>query len=183
MRHKPERTRRRRKRSILIVDDDPVLLSSLERELNGRGLNVLAADSPAQALVHARARRPELAVIDLCIGDDSGLDLLRDLKAELPDLVATILSGYGAIQHVTQAFHDGAVDFLQKPVTGSEVLVALERAAERIKRKPPSLARAEFDHINRVLDECGGNVSEAARRLKIHRRSLQRKLQKQPPQP
>jgi two-component system response regulator RegA len=106
---------------------------------------------------------------------------LHDLKKELPDLLVIFLSGYAAVPQAVQALHDGAVDFLQKPVSGAEVMRALERAAERMAVAPPSLARAEFEHIRRVLEECGGNISEAARRLQIHRRSLQRKLQKRPP--
>jgi two-component system, response regulator RegA len=169
-------------RSVLLVDDDRTLLSGLERFLRGRGLDVSSAATPAEALALARQRRPQLAVLDLCIGEDSGLELLRELKTELPEVVVIFLSGYAAVPQAVQALHQGAFDFLQKPVTGSEVFHALERAAERARLAAPSLARAEFEHIRRVLEECGGNISEAARRLQIHRRSLQRKLQKRPPQ-
>jgi two-component system response regulator RegA len=168
-------------RSVLLVDDDRTLLSGLERFLRAQGLDVYAADSPTLAMAMARLRRPAFAVLDLCIGDDSGLELLRHLKMELPELLVIFLSGYAAVPQAVQALHDGAVDFLQKPVSGAEVMRALERAAERAAVPPPSLARAEFEHIRRVLEECGGNISEAARRLQIHRRSLQRKLQKRPP--
>lgn len=168
-------------RGVLLVDDDRTLLAGLERFLRGNGLDVYTSDSPAQALQQARRRRPAYAILDLCIGEDSGLELLRALKSELPDLTVIFLSGHAAVPEAVQALQDGAVDFLQKPVGGAEIMVAIKKAAERRARAASSLARIEFDHIRRVLDQCGGNLSEAARRLQIHRRSLQRKLQKLPP--
>jgi two-component system, response regulator RegA len=171
----------RRLRTVLVVDDDAVLLSALERDLRARGLTVLPAPTADRALEIARTRRPDCALVDLCIGDDSGIDLLRELKAVLPDLLVVLLTGYGAVQNAVDAFHGGAVDFLQKPVGGLQLIQALERALARSRGTSPTLARAEFQHITRVLQECNGNVSEAARRLGIHRRSLQRKLQKIPP--
>jgi two-component system response regulator RegA len=168
--------------SILVVDDDPVLLSALARDLRGRGLEVLAAGTPEEALKQARAYRPDCALVDLCLGDESGIELLRMLKAELPDLLVLLLTGQGAVQNAVDAFHGGAIDFLQKPIGGNDLAEAIERAVERAQgAQGATLARAEFEHINRVLQECNGNVSEAARRLGIHRRSLQRKLQKTPP--
>src|SRR3954468_12860697 len=172
----------RRLRTVLVVDDDTVLLSALERDLPARGLTVLPAPTVERAREIARARRPDCALVDLCIGDDSGIELLRELKSELPDLLVVLLTGHGAVQNAVDAFHGGAVDFLQKPVGGQQLMQALERAAARTKGpSAPTLARAEFEHITRVLHECNGNISEAARRLGIHRRSLQRKLQKTPP--
>ena len=171
----------RRLRTVLVVDDDTVLLSALERDLRARGLTVLAAPTAERAREIARTRRPDCALVDLCIGEDSGIDLLRDLKAELPDLLVVLLTGHGHVQNVVDAFHGGAVDFVQKPVGGLQLMQALERAVARMRGPSPTLARAEFEHITRVLHECNGNVSEAARRLGIHRRSLQRKLQKTPP--
>ena len=171
----------RRLRTVLVVDDDTMLLSALERDLRARGLTVLPAPTADRALEIARTRRPDCALIDLCIGDDSGIDLLRELKVVLPDLLVVLLTGYGAVQNAVDAFHGGAVDFLQKPVGGLQLIQALEKALARSSGTSPTLARAEFEHITRVLHECNGNVSEAARRLGIHRRSLQRKLQKIPP--
>ena len=171
----------RRLRTILVVDDDTVLLSALERDLRARGLTVLPASTADRALEIARARRPDCALVDLCIGDQSGIDLLRELKRLLPDLLVVLLTGYGAVQNAVDAFHGGAVDFLQKPVGGLQLMQALEKAVTRARGPSPSLAHAEFEHITRVLQECNGNISEAARRLGIHRRSLQRKLQKSPP--
>ena len=173
---------RRRLRSILVVDDDPLLLSALERDLRGRGFIVTSAATPAEALRVARLQRPDCALLDLFIGQSSGIDLLRELKAELPELVVLLLSGHGAVQSAVDAFHGGAVDFLQKPIGGKQLVEALHAAQARGQTTmSPTLARAEFDHITRVLNECSGNISEAARRLGIHRRSLQRKLQKTPP--
>ena len=173
----------RRPRTVLVVDDDRVLLNALERDLAARGLIVFAAESAERAIEIARERKPECALVDLCIGDESGIDLLRELRHVVPDLLVLLLSGHGAVQNVVDSFHGGAVDFLQKPIGGKQLLEAIERAALRAQAGPtsPTLARAEFEHITRVLHECNGNISEAARRLGIHRRSLQRKLQKVPP--
>ena len=118
----------RRLRSVLVVDDDTVLLSALERDLRARGLTVLPAPTADRALEIARTRRPDCALVDLCIGDDSGIDLLRELKTELPDLLVVLLTGHGAVQNAVDAFHGGAVDFLQKPVGGLQLMQALERA-------------------------------------------------------
>ena len=171
----------RRLRTVLVVDDDTVLLSALERDLRARGLTVLPEPSADRALEIARTRRPDCALVDLCIGDESGIDLLHELKAVLPDLLVVLLTGHGGVQHAVDAFHGGAVDFLQKPVGGLQLMQALEKAIARARGPSPTLARAEFEHITRVLHDCNGNISEAARRLGIHRRSLQRKLQKVPP--
>jgi two-component system response regulator RegA len=171
----------RRLRTVLVVDDDTILLSALERDLRARGLTVLPAPTAERARELARKSRPDCALVDLCIGDESGIDLLRDLKQVLPDLLVVLLTGHGAVQNVVDAFHGGAVDFVQKPVGGQQLMHALERAVARTRGPSSTLARAEFEHITRVLHECNGNVSEAARRLGIHRRSLQRKLQKSPP--
>jgi two-component system response regulator RegA len=169
--------------SVLLVDDDHLLLAALERDLTARGLEVFAADGSDRALALARSEQPDCALLDLCIGEDSGLELLRALKSEIPEMVVLLLSGHAGVQHAVEAFHGGAVDFLQKPLGGAKVMEALRRAEQRSETdaSAPTLAKAEFEHIKRVLAACNGNVSEAARRLGIHRRSLQRKLQKTPP--
>ncbi len=172
---------RRRVRSVLVVDDDRLLLNAIERDLGHRGLTVFPVESPDQALEVARVRKPDCAIVDLRIGDASGLELLQALKRELPELMVLVMSGHGEVASAVDAFHGGAVDFLQKPLGGRELVVAMERARERGRGQvSPTLAQAEHEHITRVLAECGGNISEAARRLGIHRRSLQRKLQKTP---
>jgi two-component system response regulator RegA len=176
------RALRRRLRTVLVVDDDVVLLHALKRDLAARGLAVVAADTAERALELARTHHPDCALLDLCIGDESGIDLLHELKTALPELLVLLLSGHGAVQNAVDAFHGGAVDFLQKPIGGRQLMEAFERAVTRANQAAaPTLAQAEFEHINRVLQECSGNISEAARRLGIHRRSLQRKLQKTPP--
>jgi two-component system response regulator RegA len=165
----------------LLVDDDQLLLAALQRDLTARGLTVLAADNATRALEIARTRKPDAALLDLYIGEQSGIDLLHELKAVLPELLVLLLSGQGAVQNAVDAFHGGAMDFLQKPIGGRQLMEALERATTRESVvPPPTLARAEHEHIARVLEECKGNISAAARRLGIHRRSLQRKLQKDP---
>jgi two-component system response regulator RegA len=148
---------------------------------------VHAASDAESALSLARAYRPARAVLDMRIPGRSGLELLRDLKALLPTIQAVLLTGYGSIATAIDAIKMGALHYLAKPADADDVLAAFEKG-EKPALEPteqtynaPSLARAEWEHINRVLSDSGGNVSEAARRLGIHRRSLQRKLQKYPP--
>ncbi len=172
--------------SLLLVDDDPGLRPRLARALTKRGFVVREAADGAEALAAARAESPELAVIDLRLPDVTGLEVLRDLLAIDPTTRALMLTGYGSIGTAVEAMRLGAVNYLPKPADADEVVAAFERAAEPpltsgAPIEAPSLARAEWEHINRVLADCGGNVSEAARRLGLHRRSLQRKLQKYPP--
>ncbi len=135
----------------------------------------------------AREDAPERAIIDLRMPGKSGLELLRDLKALEPATEIVMLTGYGAIATAVDAIRLGAKHYLPKPATADEILAAFEQgdgdplAGTEHPLDAPSLARTEWEHINRVLADCGGNISEAARRLGIHRRSLQRKLQKYPP--
>jgi two-component system response regulator RegA len=134
----------------------------------------------------ARAHPPRYAVIDLRMPGRSGLELLRELRLLDASCQALILTGYGSIPTAVEATRLGAVGYLQKPVDAHDVAAALGRLEDTAGTdaaliETPSLARAEWEHIQRVLADCGGNVSEAARRLGIHRRSLQRKLQKYPP--
>lgn len=171
---------------ILVVDDDDRLGRRLVRALCERGYEAEYVASAAEAQAAAEARTFDHAVIDLRIGQESGLDVLRALLALQPDLEATMLTGYGSIATAVDAMRLGAVNYLQKPADVDMVLAALARgAAEPMETapdyEPPSLARAEWEHICRVLDDCGGNVSKAARMLGMHRRTLQRKLQSFPP--
>jgi two-component system, response regulator RegA len=170
--------------SILLVDDDATLRERLARALRERGFDVRTAGSADEAMTLVRAESPEMAVLDLKMPGRSGLDLLRDMKEQDPSTKIVILTGYGSIATAVDATKLGAVAYLPKPVDADEVMAAFQRAIGDAPSKPletPSLARAEWEHINRVLSDCGGNISEAARRLGIHRRSLQRKLQKYPP--
>jgi two-component system response regulator RegA len=170
--------------SILLVDDDATLRERLARALRERGFDVRTAGSADEAMALVRADSPEMAVLDLKMPGHSGLELLRELKEQDPSTQIVILTGYGSIATAVEATKLGAIAYLPKPVDADEVLAAFQRAGGEAPAKPvetPSLARAEWEHINRVLSDCGGNISEAARRLGIHRRSLQRKLQKYPP--
>jgi len=173
--------------SMLIVDDDPVFRETLARALQRRGFEVRSAADCESALALAREDSPEMAVVDLHMPERSGLELLRALKAIDPSTRVVVLTGYGSIATAIDAMRLGATYYLPKPADADDVLHAFARGeAPPLETPPaalpvPSLARAEWEHIHRVLADCGGNISEAARRLGIHRRSLQRKLQKYPP--
>jgi two-component system response regulator RegA len=173
--------------SILVVDDDRVLRERLAKALIARGYEVRAAGDYDGALAVAREEPPELAVVDLRMPGGNGIDLVRALKQLDATTRIVVLTGYGSIATALEAVRLGATHYLQKPADADEILAAFDRAgAAEPAPVPeeflaPSLARAEWEHINRVLADCDGNISEAARRLGIHRRSLQRKLQKRPP--
>jgi two-component system response regulator RegA len=172
--------------SILLVDDDEVFVQRLARAFRDRGYDTKTASDYESAMALARAESPELAVVDLRMPGRSGLELVRDLKNIDPATSILVLTGYGSIATAVEAIRLGAKDYLPKPADIEDILAALNRAGDDKKVmpsdfQPPSLARAEWEHIHRVLQDCEGNVSEAARRLGIHRRSLQRKLQRYPP--
>jgi two-component system response regulator RegA len=173
--------------SLLIVDDDPVFRERLGRALQEHGYEVHLAEGFEAAVVLAQAESPEVALVDLRMPGRSGLELVRELHAIDPATRIIVLTGYGSIATAIEAMRLGAAYYLSKPVDADEVLAALARTdAPPLQPAPaayvaPSLARAEWEHINRVLADCGGNISAAARHLGIHRRSLQRKLQKYPP--
>ena len=172
--------------SILVVDDDETFRSRLARAFRDRGYDARQAGNYDEAISSARADSPELAVIDLRMPGKSGLELVRDLIAIDASTKVVVLTGYGSIATAVEAMRLGAVHYLPKPADADEILAAFARADEPPLSPSPidftasSLARAEWEHIQRVLVECGGNVSDAARRLGIHRRSLQRKLGKHP---
>lgn len=173
--------------SILLVDDDGVLRERLARAFRERGFDVRTAPNAEAALAQATQDSPELAVVDLRMPGRSGLELVRELVAIDPATKVVVLTGYGSIATAIEAVRVGAVYYLPKPADVDDILGAFAKgespplSATPADFAAPSLARAEWEHINRVLADCGGNVSEAARRLGIHRRSLQRKLQKFPP--
>ncbi|MFZ4514681.1 MAG: response regulator transcription factor, partial [Geothrix sp.] len=136
------------------------------------------------AVALAEAESPELAVLDLRMPGESGLDLLRRLKAIDPTTKILMLTGYGSIATALEAVRLGAVHYLTKPVDVDEILAAFDRdgaPAETLDTETPSLARVEWEHLQRVLNDCEGNLSEAARRLGMHRRSLQRKADRKRP--
>ena len=173
--------------SILIVDDDEILRSRLGRALRERGYDCRVAANYDEAMALAQHDSPELAVVDLRMPGRSGLELVRDLLALDPSTRVVVLTGYGSIATAVEAMRLGATHYLPKPADVDDILTAFSRGASPPLEPPPSehpvpsLARAEWEHINRVLSDSAHNISEAARRLGIHRRSLQRKLQKYPP--
>jgi two-component system, response regulator RegA len=172
--------------SVLVVDDDEVFRQRLARALSERGLDVRAAADLPGALAVARTDPPELAIVDLRMPGGSGLELVQELRKLDPATRILVLTGYGSIATAVEAIKLGAVHYLSKPADADEILAALGAAETAAPGQPaalstPTLARAEWEHINRVLADCQGNISEAARRLGLHRRSLQRKLAKYPP--
>ena len=162
-------------RKVLIVDDDAVLLRVLQRAFE-RELRVapFTATSHAEALTIANAHEPELAIIDLQLGRESGLDVLRDIRARHPTIKLVVISGYGSIELAVRAIKAGADEFVQKPVTAREILARLHPCTYRSPIETPSADRALWEHVHRVLGDCGGNKSEAARRLRRPRSWLRR---------
>ncbi|MCB9765371.1 MAG: response regulator [Alphaproteobacteria bacterium] len=170
---------------FLLVDDDVRLRERLALALRDRGYGVHTADGPTAALAK-HAERPTHAVVDLRMPEGSGLDLVAALLEQDPDLKVIVLTGYGSIATAVDAMRLGAVNYLTKPADADMVLAGFARGeapplSEAPDYAPPSLARAEWEHINRVLEDCGGNISKAARKLGMHRRTLQRKLATFPP--
>ncbi len=169
--------------SILLVDDDEVLRERLATAIRARGYEVRTASNGDEAMREVSKESPEMAVLDLRMPGRSGIEVLRELKRQDPSTRVLMLTGYGSISTAVEAVREGAVGYLPKPADADEILAALSgtNTAKEKGIETPSLARAEWEHIQRVLSDCGGNISEAARRLGIHRRSLQRKLHKYPP--
>ena len=173
-------------RSLLIVEDDDVLRGRLARAFRERGFEVREASDAKDASDLARREPPEYAVVDLRLQGASGLEVVQALGAIDPTTVIVVLTGYGSIATALEAIRLGATHYLSKPADVDEILAGFARAERSAGDAPPSpdgtpsLARVEWEHINRVLADCGGNVAKAARILGIHRRSLQRKLAKFP---
>jgi two-component system response regulator RegA len=173
--------------SLLIVDDDERLRTSLARAFERRSFSVSTASNYHEALEQARREPPELAVVDLRMEGPSGLELVRELKALDEQTRIVVVTGYGSIATAIDAMRLGAVYYLQKPADADDILAAFAKGeAEPVLTQgseldPPSLERVKWEHMSRVLADSGGNVSEAARKLRMHRRSLQRMLQKYPP--
>ena len=171
-------------KSLLIVDDDRPFCERLARAMGSRGFAPRMAVSVAEGLAAIEADAPAFAVIDLKLGDGSGLDVMRALKAKRPDARAIILTGYGAIATAVVAVKLGAFDYLAKPVNADEIVAVL--TAERADpidspEHPMSADRVRWEHIQRVYESCERNVSETARQLNMHRRTLQRILGKRAP--
>lgn len=172
--------------SLLLLDDDDVFAPRMARALEARGFEVTRVATVEAALDAARRESPEGALVDLRLPDGHGLDVVVALHAIDATTRIVVLTGYGAIATAVESLKRGAADYLTKPVDADQVATALrgsgsDGGAAR-EFTVPSLARVEWEHIQRVLTECQGNVSQAARVLGLHRRSLQRKLSKFPVQ-
>jgi two-component system response regulator RegA len=168
---------------ILLVEDDDLLRGRLARALADRGLDVREATTVADARRAAEAEPPELVLLDLRIPGGQSLDLIPFFKELDAATRVVVLTGYGSIATAVEAVRRGATQYLTKPANADEILAAFGPAGDKAHTfdlQPMSLDRVEWEHINRVLVECQGNVSEAARVLGIHRRSLQRKLARYP---
>lgn len=178
-------------KSLLLVDDDELLRERMGRALSARGLLVRVAASGAEALELARQAAPELAVLDLKMPGMTGLETLQELKKLVPEVRVVILTGYGSIANAVEALHQGAENYVTKPADADQVLEALHRSgvltddqappADEAALHTPSLAEAEWNHIQQVLADCDGNITRTAERLGIPRRTLQRKLKKLAP--
>jgi two-component system response regulator RegA len=170
-------------RRLLVVEDDDVLRARLARAFRERGFEVREAADAAAAEREARIEPPSHALVDLRLPDASGLEVVRALVAADPAPAVVVLTGYGSIATALEAVRLGARHYLTKPADADEILSAFDRdesGSPRGASGVPTLGRVEWEHINRVLADCGGNISEAARVLGIHRRSLQRKLARFP---
>ena len=170
--------------SLLIVDDDKPFQTRLCRAMEARGFAVTVADSVAEGLSAIDQSAPAFAIIDMRLGDGNGLDVIVELKRRRPDARGVILTGYGNIATAVTAVKLGAFDYLAKPADADEIFAAL-MATGANKPEPPenpmSADRVRWEHIQRVYELCDRNVSETARRLNMHRRTLQRILAKRAP--
>lgn len=170
---------------ILVIDDDETFNAVLTRALNRRGLDAEGACNASAALALAQDKRPGRVVLDLNLAGSSGLALIEPLLAINPECRIVVLTGYASIATAVDAIKLGAVQYLAKPVDVEAILTAFEAGdrpstEEAPNAEPLSVSRLEWEHIQRVLHENGGNISETARALKMHRRTLQRKLAKRP---
>jgi two-component system response regulator RegA len=171
-------------RSLLIVEDDKSFVLRLARAMESRGFEVATAESVAEGLAYVEQNSPAYAVVDMRLADGNGLDVISALKRRRPEARGIVLTGYGNIATAVTAVKMGAVDYLAKPVDADDVVAAL-LALEGKKVEPPenpmSADRVRWEHIQRIYELCGRNVSETARRLNMHRRTLQRILAKRAP--
>ena len=171
-------------RSLLIVEDDKPFLERLSRAMETRGFTVTSCDTVADGLTQIGKSAPAFAVVDLRLGDGNGLDVVSALKQKRPDARAIVLTGYGNIATAVTAVKMGAVDYLSKPADADDVVAALLASGEEkseLPNNPMSADRVRWEHIQRIYEMCNRNVSETARRLNMHRRTLQRILAKRAP--
>lgn len=171
-------------RTLLLVDDDKPFLTRLERAMEKRGFLVTIADTVAGGLAAVKSSPPAFAVVDLRLEDGNGLEVVKALHESRAEARAVVLTGYGNIATAVTAVKLGAVDYLAKPADADDIVKAL-LANEETKPEPPdnpmSADRVRWEHIQRVYELCDRNVSETARRLNMHRRTLQRILAKRAP--
>jgi two-component system response regulator RegA len=176
-------------RPLLIVDDDATFVRVLTRALTSRSFEVISASNADEARTLARRHQPRHCVLDLKLGEENGLRLIPELHELVPDMRILLLTGYASIATAVEAIKRGAHDYLSKPVDADAVVRALldgdsaQQGDEDVldaPEAPLALRRLEWEHIQRVLTESDGNISETARRLGMHRRTLQRKLSKHP---
>ena len=171
-------------RTVLIVEDDKSFLQRLAKALESRGFAVTTAESVADGLLQVERGAPAFAVVDMRLGDGNGLDVISALKRSRPEARGIILTGYGNIATAVNAVKLGAVDYLAKPVDADDVVAALlahDNTKIELPENPMSADRVRWEHIQRIYELCGRNVSETARRLNMHRRTLQRILAKRAP--
>jgi two-component system response regulator RegA len=171
-------------RSLLIVEDDRPFLERLSRAMESRGFAVTACDNVTEGLAHITAAAPAFAVVDLRLGDGNGLDVVAALKDKRADARAIVLTGYGNIATAVAAVKLGATDYLSKPADADDVVAALLATGSEkseLPHNPMSADRVRWEHIQRIYEMCNRNVSETARRLNMHRRTLQRILAKRAP--
>lgn len=171
-------------KSLLLVDDDEAFLRRLAKAMEKRGFEVETAGSVAAGRAIATARPPAFAVVDLRLEDGNGLDVVETLRAKRPDSRIVVLTGYGAIATAVAAVKIGATDYLSKPADADDVINALLSKGDELPpppENPMSADRVRWEHIQRVYELCDRNVSETARRLNMHRRTLQRILAKRSP--
>ena len=169
---------------LLLVDDDNAFRQRLAVTLERRGFSVLSAGSISEARIVAAQSKPAYAVVDMRLDDGNGLDFIDELRAMHPDVKAVMLTGYGNLATAVAAIKTGAIDYLAKPADPDDIVKALnaglgERPSAPVE--PMSADRVRWEHIQRVYELCDRNVSETARRLKMHRRTLQRILAKRSP--
>ncbi len=164
----------------LLVDDDPAFLQVLARSLSRQGIETLCASDADSALEAIRARPVNRCVLDLNLAGESGLQLLPELLEQKPDLDVLVLTGYGSIATAVEAMRRGAANYLCKPVTVNQLMNGFEPldAPPDLRPEPPSVEEMDWEYIQRVLNEHDGNIAATARALNMHRRTLQRKLQK-----
>ena len=168
---------------ILLCDDDAPFRKRLARALRDRGCEVFEADSARMGLEVFLEYTPARVVVDLRMPGESGLWLVREVKARHEDCAVVVLTGFGSIATALEAIKCGAVNYLTKPVSADVILAAFSPEylpQGKTQEEMPSLAEVEAEYVQRVLDECGGNVSQSAKVLGVHRRSLQRKLKQAP---